>query len=95
MSYSQNIVNPVIQGYGGVHEIPFEVEKPESSTDYKLGTELFEGAKEKGELYGSLDYVARLVNANVLAGIPKEKLDLAVIIYSGATFTVLNNERIQ
>lgn len=91
VAYSQDMIYPVIQGYGGVHEIPFKVEKPDASLDYKLVTELFQGSKEKGEPYGSLDYVARLVNAHALAGIPNENLDLAVIIYSGAAFTFLNH----
>lgn len=95
VSMAQNVIYPTIQGYGAIEVVPFEIEKSDPSISYKILTELNSGSNKKDEIYDPLDYVARMVNALAYADIPPEKVEMAMVIYSGATFTVLNNEEYQ
>lgn len=92
ISSGQNIVFPAIQGNGGVIQVPFEVEKPDPSQHYKLVVELGDPLKDKSQLAEMLDYAARMYNLHIYAGIPKENIDLAIVVYSGSTPMVLSNQ---
>ncbi|MCR9084963.1 MAG: DsrE family protein, partial [Cyclobacteriaceae bacterium] len=39
-----------------------------------------------------VDNVARLMNLHGLAGVPKERLHVKVVVHGGAIFSILNNE---
>ncbi|NVK48251.1 MAG: DsrE family protein [Cyclobacteriaceae bacterium] len=94
-SLAQEKVFPIIEGYGAIEVIPFEVEKVDTSISYKILTEMYYSSDKKDEVYGLLDYSARMVNAFAYAGIPSEKVDMAMVIFSGAMFTVLSHEEYQ
>lgn len=89
---AQNKSYPLITDYGAVEVIDFKVELPNPSAQYKLISEMYARQEDKKELYGMLDYSARIVNAHVAAGIPKHNIKLAVVVFSGATPIILNNE---
>ncbi len=89
---AQDKLYPVIEGYGAVEVVNFKVELPNPNQQYKLISELYFRQENKEELYGRLDYAARIVNAHVAAGVPQKNMRLAVVIFSGATPTILNNE---
>lgn len=88
----QDKLYPVIQGYGAVEIVDFKVDLPIPTDQYKLISEMYTRQDNKEELYGMLDYSARILNAHVAAGVPKENIKLAVVIFSGATPTILKNE---
>jgi len=89
---AQNQLYPVIKDYGAVEVVNFKVELPNPNQEYKLINELYFRQENKEELYGRLDYAARIMNAHVAGGVPQEKVKLAVVIFSGATPTILSNE---
>ena len=89
---AQNMVYPGIEGYGGVIEIPFETEKPDLTKVYKLVVELGKGNPDLKSLDNSLDYIARMYNLHLYAGIPKENLEVAIVLYAGAGPIALSNQ---
>ena len=91
-SGAQNLVYPAIQGYGAVNEVPFEVEKPDPTQQYKFVIELGNRLEDKSQVADMLDYAARMYNLHIYAGIPKENIELAIVVYSGATPMVLSNQ---
>ena len=91
VSHAQDMVFPAIKGYGGVNPVPFEVEKPDPSKQYKFVMELGNGVEDKTRVADMLDYAARMYNLHRYAGIPKENIQLAIVIYAGATSMVLGN----
>ena len=91
VSYAQDMLFPAIQGYGSVNAIPFEVEKPDPSKQYKFVIELGNRVEDKTKAADILDYVARMYNLHRYAGIPKENIQMAIVIYAGATSMVLAN----
>jgi len=90
--FAQQKVFPVIQDYGFIIEMPFEVINPDPKLDYKLLAEAYQGQEDKSELYGTLDYFARVINAHAYAGVPDEKFNMAIVLFSGSAYIVLNNE---
>lgn len=92
---AQEKIYPAIQGYGAINTVPFETVKPDPEAQYKFVMEVYYGYEDKTKLYGMLDYVARVYNAHIYGGVPAENLDFALVIFSGATPTVLTNEEFQ
>lgn len=92
ISKAQEIVFPAIQGYGGVIPVPFEVEKPDPSRQYKFVIELGKRLEDKTKVASMLDYAARMYNLHRYAGVPKENIELAIVIYSGSTPMVLTDQ---
>ncbi|WP_075348612.1 DsrE family protein [Algoriphagus marinus] len=94
-SGAQQLVYPIIQGYGAVNDIPFEVEKPDPTKQYRLVVEIGERIQNKDQVGDLLDYAARMYNLHHYSGIPKENIHLAIVVYSGATPLILSNETYQ
>jgi len=92
---AQDNLFPVIKGYGAIVPVPFETEKPDPESEYKLIYELSFRYDDKAKFYRGLDYAARIVNAHAYAGVPKENLEMVIVISSGATPLVLNSETYQ
>ncbi|MFN3997386.1 DsrE family protein [Algoriphagus sp.] len=92
LSNGQDMVFPAIKGYGGVIPVPFEVENPDPTKPYKLVIELGDRLEDKSQVAEMLDYAARMYNLHRYAGVPKENIELAVVVYSGSAPTVLSNQ---
>lgn len=91
VSHAQNMVFPAIQGYGGVIPVPFETDKPDPSKQYKFVIELGNKLEDKTKVADMLDYAARMYNLHRYAGVPKENIELAIVIYAGSTPMVMAN----
>lgn len=89
---SQNRVNPVVKNFGGIFEIPYAEEKPDPALDYKIIVEVVSNTEKYDSINWPLYNVARLLNLHVAGGVPKEKIQVVVVIHGSAAFTVLNNE---
>lgn len=89
---SQNRVNPVIKNFGGIFEIPYAEEKPDPTLDYKIVIEVVSNTEKYDSINWPLFNVARLINLHVMGGVPKEKIQVVVVIHGSAAFTVMNNE---
>jgi len=71
-------------------------EKPDPTIRYKLLMELtsFDGKDEAvKEINGPLGEVSRKINLHVAAGIPKNRIDLVIIVHASALYAFMNNEK--
>ena len=89
------MIYPAIQGYGGVIEVPFEAIKPDPDESYKFVIEIKYGIEDKTKASTMLDYAARMYNLHIYSGVPKENIDVAIVVFSGATPISLSNEEYQ
>ena len=92
ISHSQERVNPVIKGYGGIYEIPDATVKPDPEQDYKIVIDVYGGTKDKAELDRSLNNVARMLNLHAVGGVPKEKMKVVLAMHGQSTYSTLNDE---
>lgn len=86
---------PIVKGFGGIYEIPNATERPDPSLEYKIIVDLASGAEDNKQISRWVDNVARMMNLHGLAGVPKEKIKVKVIIHGGAIFTLLTDENYQ
>lgn len=90
-SFAQKRIFPAVKNYGGIFEIPYAAEKPDPSLDYKIVIEVERESENPDSLSWAINNVARLVNLHVMGGVPKEKLDVVMVIHGGATYNVMDN----
>jgi intracellular sulfur oxidation DsrE/DsrF family protein len=83
---------PVIKEYGGVYDVPFAEEMPDPALQYKIIADVGEKNEKAAELYSPLEYIARMYNLHVYAGVPQKNLDVAVALHSEAIYLILTNE---
>ncbi|OOG77915.1 DsrE family protein [Algoriphagus sp. A40] len=83
---------PIVQGFGGIYEIPDASERPDPSLEYKIIVDLSTGAEDNKEISRWVDNIARMMNLHGLAGVPKDKIKVKVIVHGGAIFTLLNDD---
>lgn len=87
----QNIY-PVIEGYGGVVAVSDDAFLPDTDQKYKLIFDVTLRPGEPDQVNPGLDGVARVLNLHVMAGVPKENLDVKVAVRQGATYSVMNSD---
>jgi intracellular sulfur oxidation DsrE/DsrF family protein len=95
MSFSQTAQFPIVKDFGGIYEIKDAVERPDPSLEYKIIVDLSTGADSPEEISRWVDNIARLMNLHGLAGVPKDRLHVKVVVHGGAIFTLLNDEKHQ
>jgi intracellular sulfur oxidation DsrE/DsrF family protein len=86
---------PIVKGFGGIYEVPEATERPDPSLEYKILIDLISGTETPENVNRYVDNVARLMNLHGLAGVPKERLHVKVVVHGGAIFSILNNEKYQ
>lgn len=95
IGYSQTRVFPAVQRYGGIFEIPYAVEKPDPTMKYNIVVEVERESEKPDSLSWALNNVARLVNLHVMGGVPKENLNVVIVLHGGATYITMNNDQYQ
>lgn len=88
--YAQKRVNPVVKSIS-VFDVPDAVVKPDPHVRYQIVIDLRDNADPKAMNEG-LYNVARLINLHVSGGVPKENLDVVVVIHGDATFTLTDSK---
>ncbi|MDF2158601.1 DsrE family protein [Algoriphagus sp. CAU 1675] len=84
---------PIVKGFGGVFVIEDATERPDPSLEYKVLVDLISPAEDPKEVSRFVENVARLMNLHGLAGVPKERLHVKVIVHGGAIFSILNDSK--
>jgi intracellular sulfur oxidation DsrE/DsrF family protein len=92
ITIAQTKVNPVIRSYGQVFQIPTADHKPDPSIKYKILVELTENASKPDSLNEYLEALATLINLHAAEGVPKENIQMAVVMRKMATYGVFGNE---
>lgn len=91
-SFAQEAQYPFVKGFGGIFEVPDATERPDGSLDYYILVDMSTAAEDNAEISRWVDNVARMMNLHGLAGVPKERMHVKVVVHGGAIATVMNNE---
>jgi intracellular sulfur oxidation DsrE/DsrF family protein len=84
-------INPIIKDYGRVHPRADAAAQPDPNADYKVIVDVVHGSKEKSEVSGSLQRLARLVNLMGFAKVPPEHVHIVAVLEGEAGFAAANN----
>lgn len=85
-------LHPVIKNHGVVFEIPYAVEYPDSTMDYKIVVDIGFKNVHPEKLYEPFEMVSRMYNLHVLGGVKKEKLDVVIAVWGEPISVLLNDE---
>src|SRR5664279_806585 len=90
-------IYPVIKNskWSGVFPVRNVTEKPDTTMKYKLLFNMTLWPKDSAgrrNLNEGLAEIGRIINLHVASGVPRENLELAIVIHGGALNTYLKNE---
>ena len=82
---------PALPSYGPFVEVDSTLPVPKDH-EYKVVFELTRASKSPEVYNDYVDSVARFINMHVAAGVPRENLDIKVVIHGQATLATMNDE---
>lgn len=88
---AQEAQYPVVDGFGGIYEIPGST-NPDPSIHYNIVIDLKTNQPDKDVINSGLNNVARMMNLHGLGGVSKENMSVVVVVHGLATETILNND---
>ena len=91
-SFSQEKVNPVVESFGGIYDIPDATVKPHPNAELKIVIDVYGGSDKKGQIDRSLNNVARMLNLHAVGGVNTENMKVVLAAHGGSTFSILNDE---
>lgn len=83
---------PVIHGYGAVFDVPRPDMATPTDREYRVVFDIAAAPEDPGELNRNINSVARFLNMHARAGVPPERMKLAVVLHGPAIFDVLRPE---
>jgi len=83
---------PAIAGYG--NHAPVDSKSQIKDIKFKVAFDVGNAA-DPGELNRKFDSLARFINMQVAAGVPKENIQLALVVHGKASFDLLDNDTYQ
>lgn len=84
-------VYPVVAKFGGVHPRPDAAVQPDPNADYKIFVDVVSTPKDMGEVFPSLDRLARLVNLMGFAKVPADHVHIVALLDEKAAVAALDN----
>jgi intracellular sulfur oxidation DsrE/DsrF family protein len=91
MTNAQTAQFPIVQGFGGIYEIPEATERPDPNGNYKIIIDLVSASEDPKQINRMVDNIARMINLHGIAGVPRENIKVKVAVHGGAIFTILND----
>jgi len=82
---------PAIKDYGGVYDVPFAKDRPDSSIQYKIIIEAGAAIEKPEEVYSPLEHISRMYNLHIYGGIPQKNLHVELVIFGPSVAVVLND----
>lgn len=86
-------VNPIVKGYGRILDLEDVDVKPDPNMKYNILIELVNDMDKPNRVDFYANNVARLINLHAVGGVPKENLNVTLVIHAQATNSVLNSEK--
>ncbi|WP_194975017.1 DsrE family protein [Aquiflexum lacus] len=91
LTIAQTAQFPIVQGFGGIYEIPEATERPDPNGNYKIIIDLVSASDDPKQINRMVDNIARMINLHGIGGVPRENIKVKVAVHGGAIFTILND----
>jgi uncharacterized protein (TIGR01244 family) len=86
---------PRIALAGGVYALTGDISMPSADREHRLVIDVSDGESNDSGINRRFEAAARAVNLHALAGVPADKLGIALVIHGKATSTVLSDASFQ
>lgn len=90
---AQERQTPIVKDFGGIYLIEGAEEIPDSTKTYKILIELVTGNKNAEEFSFWINNVARMMNLHGVAGVPRENIQVKVVVHGGAVLDIVSDQR--
>lgn len=91
LAAAEPTTGPIVEGYGASFAIPDSDVRLPADHDYRVVYEITAYPNGPGEVNRGVDRVARFLNLHGKAGVPAEKMHLAIVTHMAALKTFLND----
>lgn len=88
---AQAKVFPIVPSFGGIYAIPEATIRADKEMNYRIVADVLTPGGSALELAVGLENVARLINLHGVDGVPKERLDVVVVLHGEVTFACLKD----
>lgn len=85
------LTGPVIQEFGSTFEVPNAVLMPPADVEYKVKFDVGSPNDDPNQLNAKIDTVARFLNMHARAGVPLDKIKVALVLHTTAAKDGLGN----
>ena len=92
LALGQKEIFPVIKHYGGMTDVPYAIDKPDTTLEYKIIVEVGSKIENHDSIYPPFETICRMYNLHVYGGVKPQNLLVEVVIYGDPVSLVLNNE---
>nr|WP_299422954.1 DsrE family protein [uncultured Emticicia sp.] len=92
LTFAQKKIYPLIKSGGGMFEVPEATPVVDKKMQYKIIVDLSKASDKPDSVNSALDKLARLLNAHIEAGVPKENLSVIGVIHFLGTPIILEDE---
>lgn len=92
LAFAQKKIYPLIKSGGGMFEVPEATPVVDKKMQYKIIVDLSKASDKPDSVNSALDKLARLINAHIEAGVPKENLSVIGVIHFLGTPMILEDE---
>jgi intracellular sulfur oxidation DsrE/DsrF family protein len=92
ITFAQKKIYPLIKSGGGMFIVPEATPLVDQKMQYKIIVDLSKASDKPDSVNASLDKLARLVNAHIEAGVPKENLSIIGVFHFLGTPVILEDE---
>lgn len=92
LTFAQKKIYPLIKSGGGMFEVPEATPVVDKKMQYKIIVDLSKASDKPDSVNSALDKLARLVNAHIEIGVPKENLSVIGVIHFLGTPMILEDE---
>lgn len=82
---------PVIQPYGATFEVPKSAVMPPADAEYKVKFDAATSSEDPKAVNPAIDSLARFLNMQVRAGVPREQMKLALVLHGSAARDALGD----
>ena len=91
-SLAQEKLYPAIKGFGSLWDVPAATIRADSTIDFKIVVEFRGAIPDAQVMHPYYEHLGRMYNLHIHDGVPADKLDVAIVIYGPAAFTVLSDD---
>ncbi len=88
-------VNPIVQNFGSVWDVPFAKERPNTKTKYNIVVDITDAAAKPDTINLYLEAVATLINLHGVGGVPAKNIHVIVVLHKMATYSIFTNTKYQ
>ncbi|MEQ9424804.1 MAG: DsrE family protein [Cyclobacteriaceae bacterium] len=94
-AFTQEMVSPIVKGFGAIYALPDAAENPDPTLKYQIVIDLKSGTPDASAVNPALNNIARMLNLHGAGGVENDNIKVVGVIHNMATHSILTNAAYQ